>query len=204
MPYSDGSALRLTIARYYSPSGRSIQKPYGHGSDEYRMDIANRYYDGEMFAADSTKHDSLKYFTKSGRVVYGGGGIMPDYFVPMDTLGYTAYYGEVNGRNLIYRFTMEYGDKHREQMNAVRSVADLEAMLDADKRLVDDFTAFASRNGVKPNRRQIEISHAILEAQLRALIGRNTALDYTGFYANIYPIDGALLKAVELLEEEKE
>jgi carboxyl-terminal processing protease len=201
LSYPDGSALRLTIARYYTPSGRSIQKPYNHGSDEYRMDIVNRYYDGEMFAADTTKHDSLRYFTKSGRVVYGGGGIMPDYFVPIDTLGYTPYYAEVNGRNLIYRFTMEFGDRHREQMNAIQTVADLKAMLDADPGLVDDFVAFAARNGVRPNRRQIAISRPVLEAQLRALIGRNTALDYTGFYANIYPVDNTLLKAIELLEE---
>lgn len=203
LSYPDGSALRLTIARYYTPSGRSIQKPYDHGSDEYRMDIANRYYMGEVFSADSTKQDTLKYYTKSGRVVYGGGGIMPDYFVPIDTLGYTPYYGEVNGKNLIYRFTIEYGDKHRDRMNAVRTVADLTAMFDADSGLFDDFVDFAARNGVKPNYRQIAISRPIIEAQLRALIGRNTSLDYTGFYAEIYPIDNALMKAIEVLEEEK-
>ncbi len=201
MPYPDGSALRLTIARYYTPSGRSIQKPYGNGPEEYRMDIANRYNHSEMFSADSIHQDTLKYYTKSGRVVYGGGGIMPDSFVPIDTVGYTPYFMAVNGRNLIYRYTLEYGDRHRAQMNAVKTVDELNAVLDADKRLVDDFVTFAARNGVAPNYRQIAISRPVIEAQLRAFIGRNTALDYTGFYANIYPIDNALLKAIEWFEE---
>ena len=202
IPYPDGSALRLTIARYYTPSGRSIQKPYGNGSDEYRMDIANRFYHNEMFSADSIRQDTLKYFTKSGRVVYGGGGIMPDEFVPMDTVGYTPYFMAVNGRNLIYRYTLEYGDRHRAQMNAVQTVEQLNAMLDADTNLVNDFVAYAARNGVKRNYRQIETSRPVIEAQLRALIGRNTSLDYTGFYANIYTIDNALMKAIEWFEEE--
>ena len=202
IPYPDGSALRLTIARYYTPSGRSIQKPYGNGSDEYRMDIANRFYHNEMFSADSIRQDTLEYFTKSGRVVYGGGGIMPDEFVPMDTVGYTPYFMAVNGRNLIYRYTLEYGDRHRAQMNAVQTVEQLNAMLDADTNLVNDFVAYAARNGVKRNYRQIETSRPVIEAQLRALIGRNTSLDYTGFYANIYTIDNALMKAIEWFEEE--
>lgn len=200
--YPDNSALRLTIARYYTPSGRSIQKPYDHGSEEYRMDIANRYYHNEMFSADSIRpQDTVRYFTRGGRVVYGGGGIMPDYFVPMDTIGYTPYFMEVNGRNLIYKFALDYSDRHRAQMNAITTVAELNAMLDADTGLVDSFVEFAAKNGVKPNRRQIEISRKLLEAQLRAFIGRNTPLDYTGYYANIYVIDNAFLKAIQLLQE---
>ncbi len=204
MPYPDGSALRLTIARYYTPSGRSIQKPYGNGSDEYRMDIANRYYHNEMFSADSIHQDTLKYYTRAGRVVFGGGGIMPDYFVPLDTLGYTPYFMAVNGRNLIYRYTIEYGDRHRAELNAVQTVDQLNALLDADKSLVNNFVAYAARNGVRPNYRQIEISRPIIEAQLRAIIGRNTSLDYAGYYANIYTIDDALLKALELMEKDPE
>lgn len=203
LEYHDGSALRLTIARYYTPSGRSIQKPYDRGSEEYRMDLDNRFHHSEMFSADSIRHDTVKYYTRSGRVVYGGGGIMPDYFVPLDTVGYTPYFMLVNGRNLIYRFTLEFGDRHRVRMNAVETVEDLRKMLDAEKNLVDDLVAFAARNGVKPNYKQIAISRPILKAQLRALIGRNTALDYTGFYANIYTIDNAILKAIEILNREE-
>jgi carboxyl-terminal processing protease len=201
IPYPDGSALRLTIARYYTPSGRSIQKPYDHGSTEYRQDIIDRYLRDEMFVADSMKHDTLRYFTKGGRVVYGGGGIMPDVFMPLDTVGVTPYYQAVNGRNLIYKFTLDFGDRHREQMNRITTVAQLDEMLDGYPRLVDDFVAYATRNGVKPNYKQIATSRSILSAQLRALIGRNTALDYTGFYAEIYVIDNVMLRAIETLEE---
>jgi carboxyl-terminal processing protease len=200
--YPDGSALRLTIARYYTPSGRSIQKPYDHGTSEYRRDIIDRYLGDEMFVADSMKHDTLRYFTKGGRVVYGGGGIMPDVFVPLDTVGVTPYYQAVNGRNLIYKYTLEFGDRHREQMNAISTVAQLNKMLDGYPHLVDDFVAYAARSGVKPDWGQIAISRPILAAQLRALVGRNTALDYTGFYAEIYVIDNVMLKAIETLTKE--
>jgi carboxyl-terminal processing protease len=201
IPYPDGSALRLTIARYYTPSGRSIQKPYDHGVAEYQMDIYNRYAAGEVFesSADNIRQDTVSYFTRSGRVVHGGGGIMPDHIVPIDTVGITNYYQQVNARNLIYRFTLEWGDKHRTEMNAVASMEDLSAMLNRYPRLVDDFVAYAARNGVKPDSQQIATSRQIFDAQLRALIGRNTAMDYNGFYANIYVIDSNILKAIEVV-----
>ncbi len=202
IPYPDGSAIRLTVARYYTPSGRSIQKPYDHGVDEYRMDIINRYNDGEVFSAsaDSIRQDTVSYFTRGGRVVHGGGGIMPDYFVPIDTVGVTPYYQKVNGLNLIYRFTLDWGDRHRAEMNAVSSMEELRAMLDRAPDLVNEFTAYAARNGAQPNHAQIAVSRKIIDAQLRALIGRNTALDYNGFYANIYVIDSTILKAIEVVK----
>ncbi len=206
IPYPDGSAIRLTIARYYTPSGRSIQKPYDHGVAEYQMEAFNRYVDGEVFStsADSIllRQDSVSYFTRGGRVVHGGGGIMPDRIVPVDTVGVTPYYQRVNGRNLIYLFTMEWADRHRAEMNAVTSIEQLRTMLDRYPRMMDDFVAYAARNGVAPDRKQITVSRPILEAQLRALIGRNTALDYDGFYANIYVIDSTILKAIEVVNEE--
>lgn len=208
IPYPDGSAVRLTTARYYTPSGRSIQKPYDHGVDEYQMDIYNRYAAGELFSAsasalaDSLRQDTVKYFTRSGRVVHGGGGIMPDYFVPIDTVGMTPYYQRVNGRNIIYRFTLDWGDRHRSEMNSVASLDGLDAMLDR-YRLVDEFVAYAARNGVAPDYQQIETSRRVIEAQLRALIGRNTAFDYNGFYANIYVIDSTILKGIEVVNEVK-
>ncbi len=200
--YPDGSALRLTIARYYTPAGRSIQKPYDQGADEYRMEIYNRYADGEVFSADSTRQDTVTYRTREGRIVHGGGGIMPDVFVAVDTLGVTPYYQKVNGQNLIYKYVLEWGDRHRGEMNAVATGEDLQAMLAKYPGLVDDFVAYASRNGVAANRAQIAESRAIIDAQLRALIGRNTALDYNGFYANIYVIDSTIKRALELVEQE--
>ena len=119
IPYPDGSALRLTIARYFTPTGRSIQKPYTNGNDEeYDMDLVRRYNNNEFFSADSIHFaDSLKFTTPKGKVVYGGGGIMPDVFVPMDTTDMTRYYIEVTGRNILYRYTLEYADRHREAIN---------------------------------------------------------------------------------------
>ncbi len=201
IPYPDGSAIRLTIARYYTPSGRSIQKPYDNGTEEYRMDIYNRYSHNEMFSADSIRQDSTKYYTRSGRVVHGGGGIMPDYFVPVDTVGVTTYYQRVNGRNLIYRFAMDWADRNRARINSVVTTADLDALLSDYPRLVDDFVAYAARNGVAPDRQQIAISRQVLDAQLKALIGNNTALEYNGYYAKIYVIDTTILKALEVLKE---
>ncbi len=202
--YPDGSALRLTIARYYTPTGRSIQKPYTGGAGDYHLDIVNRYYHNEMFSRDSIHFDdALKFTTPKGKIVYGGGGIMPDIFIPIDTTDITPYFKEVVGRNILYKYTLEYTDRHRSRMNEISSVADLKAFLDSDSRLMDDFIGYAQRNGVEPEWRQIERSRKLIEAQLRAYIARNTLLDYTGFYANIYVIDDAVLKAIEVLEINK-
>ena len=203
VPYADGSALRLTIARYYTPTGRSIQKPYENGhQDEYDMDIVHRYNNNEFFSADSIHFDdSLKFTTPKGKIVYGGGGIMPDLFIPMDTLDVTKYYMEVSGRNILYRYTIEYADKHREELNKVETIADLKAMLDADKNLLSDFIRYAAGQGVKPVQRDIARSRLLIESQLRAYIGRNTVLEDNGFYSNIIPIDKVLQCSIELLQQ---
>lgn len=202
LPYSDGSALRLTVARYFTPTGRSIQKPYekGHGED-YELDMLNRYNNNEFFSADSIHFsDSLKYTTPMGRTVYGGGGIMPDYFIPLDTTDMTRYFMEVSGRNIIYRYTLDYADKHREALNKVETLADLTALLDADKGMLEDFVRYAERQGVKPVRREIERSRKIITSQLRAYIGRNTVLEDDGFYYNIFPIDDEVQRTLEIFE----
>ena len=202
LPYSDGSALRLTTARYFTPTGRSIQKPYekGHGED-YELDMVNRYNNNEFFSADSIHFsDSLKYTTPKGRTVYGGGGIMPDYFIPLDTTDMTRYFMQVSGRNIIYRYTLDYADKHREALNKVETLADLTALLDADKGMFEDFIRYAERQGVRPVRREIERSRKIITSQLRAYIGRNTALEDDGFYYNIFPIDDEVQRSIEIFE----
>ena len=205
IPYSDGSALRLTTARYYTPTGRSIQKPYTIGDDEsYEEDIWNRYKNNEFFSADSIHFaDSLKRTTPGGKVVYGGGGIMPDVFIPADTTDVTKYFIEVSGRNILYRYTIEYADRHREALNAVQTIGDLQALLDSDKTLVDDFFRYAARKGVAPRYGDIARSRRLIEAQLRAYIGRNTKLEDNGFYANIYPVDNVIVRAVGILKEDK-
>ncbi len=202
IPFRDGSALRLTIARYYTPTGRSIQKPYTIGDQEsYDADLWNRYQNNEFFSADSIHFaDSLKRVTAGGKVVYGGGGIMPDLFIPADTTDLTPYFMEVSGRNILYRYTIEYADRHRETLNQVQSLKELQQLLDNDTRLVEDFIAYAARQGVKPAYRDIAISRHLIEAQLRAYIGRNTVLEDDGFYKNIYPIDKVILKAIEVLQ----
>lgn len=127
---------------------------------------------------------------------------MPDLFVPMDTTDITKYYIEVTGRNILYRYTIEYADAHREALNGVRSLGELTALLDADKGLFDDFVRYAARKGVKPVPSEIARSRKIMEAQLRAYIGRNTPLEDDGFYYNIFPVDNVVQEALRLLAEE--
>lgn len=204
VPYADGSALRLTIARYYTPTGRSIQKPYQNGmQDDYDLDMVRRYSNNEFFSADSIHFaDSLKYTTPKGKVVYGGGGIMPDIFIPMDTVDVTKYFMEVSGRNILYRYTIEYADKHRVALNEVQTIAQLQALLDSDTNLVQDFVRYAARHGVRPVQRDIARSRKLIEAQLRAYIGRNTTLEDNGFYYNIIPIDKVLLESINMFEKQ--
>ncbi len=201
IPYPDGSALRLTTARYYTPTGRSIQKPYTNGDGVgYEKDLWERYNNNEFFSADSIRFaDSLRFTTPGGKTVYGGGGIMPDIFVPVDTTDVTKYFIEVAGRNILYRYTIEYADRHREALNAVMNVEELKNLLDSDKRLVDNFVAYAARQGVAPRPADIVRSRRLIEAQLKAYIGRNTQLEDNGFYANIYPMDNAIMRALETL-----
>lgn len=206
VPFSDGSALRITVARYFTPTGRSIQKPYTNGEGEkYESDLYNRYLNNEFFSADSIHFaDSLRFVTPKGKVVYGGGGIMPDEFVPLDTMDVTKYFVEVSGRNIIYRYTIEYADRHRAELDQIKTLTELRAFLDADTALLSDFVRYAERNGVKPVQREIATSRKIIEAQLRAYISRNTALESNGFYDNIHKIDNTVQRAVELLNEQRE
>ncbi len=200
IPFTDGSAIRLTVARYYTPSGRSIQRPYTNGDEmAYHMDIIDRYNRNEFFSADSIHFDeSQKFKTKDGRTVYGGGGIMPDVFMPLDTVGMSDYYRKVWNTNVLYRYTMEFTDRHRAEMDAVSSLAELDTLLSRGD-LVENFVAYAERNGVERDDVGLAMSRDIIEAQLRAYIGRNALHDDAGFYYNIYPIDKTMQRAVKEL-----
>ena len=198
--FSDGSALRLTIARYYTPTGRSIQKPYEAGSDEYFYDINNRYEHGEMQERDSIQHhDSLKFTTPGGRIVYGGGGIMPDFFIPLDTVGITPYFTKVARRNLVYRFTFSFTDRHRPHMAEMESLEEIEKYLNGIN-LLDQFINYAKKQGISPNYNDIEESKKIIETQIKAYIARNF-IDNDGFYPIFLRIDNTLLKTVEILQD---
>lgn len=202
IPFNDGSAIRLTVAKYYTPTGRSIQKPFVRGAEGYNEDIWNRYESGQFFSADSIHFaDSLKFTTPKGKTVYGGGGIMPDVFVPLDTLDMTPYYYAVTGFNILYRYTLDYADKHRKSINSIRTVEQLEAFLNGDKALLEDFVRYASEKGIKPNRAEIAKSRVLIESLLRAYIARNTELQDNGYFSQIWPADPTLLKAFELLQE---
>lgn len=199
--FSDGSALRLTIARYYTPTGRSIQKPYEPGSDDYFYDISNRYLHGEFQEQDSIQlQDSLKFTTPGGRIVYGGGGIMPDFFIPIDTLGVTPYFNQVARRNLIYRFAYNFTDKHRRSMNTMKDYLEIEKYLD-NLNILNQFVDFAQARGVKPNQADLAISRFIIETQLKAYVARGI-IDDLGFYPIITRIDNTLLRTIEILQQD--
>ncbi|MBN1180823.1 MAG: S41 family peptidase [Bacteroidales bacterium] len=199
----DGSAIRLTIARYYTPTGRCIQKSYKNGLEDYYNELSDRYYHGEFLELDSINFsDSLKYTTPGGRTVYGGGGIMPDIFVPLDTSGVTDYLVDIRNRGLIYRFSLEYTDEDREKLSSFTSIDDLVSYLES-KNLLKRMTSFASENGVKYNAEQYNISKEILETQLYAYIARNI-FDNKGYFPIIEKIDHTLQVAIEELEKEEE
>lgn len=203
IPFPDGSAMRLTTARYYTPTGRSIQKPYTGADEEYDYDLYNRYLHNELFSADSIRFDdSLRYVTPGGRIVYGGGGIMPDEFVPLDTTAMSDYYLDVAGRNLIYRYAMDFSDRYRNEINAVRDINALNALLDRED-LLGGFIAYAERNGVAPDPEQIRQSETLLRALLRGFVGRNSPLEESGFYANYYIADPTILRALDVFGEPK-
>lgn len=203
LPLSDGSAVRLTVARYYTPSGRSIQKPYVKGkSEDYEMDILKRFQHGEFDHKDSIHvKDSLKYKTLSGRTVYGGGGIMPDIFVPRDTSEYTPYLAKIINQGTLYQFAFQYADKYRDILKQQKNWQQMDKYLDS-KSLLTEFVAFASSKGIQPNQKHISISSKLILLQLKAYISRNTIGD-TGFYPILYKDDKTVKEALKQLSKQK-
>ena len=201
IPFSDGSAMRLTVARYYTPSGRSIQRPYTNGDEmSYRMDLVNRINHHELFSKDSIHFDeSMKYKTSAGRTVYGGGGIMPDIFIPVDTTKVSNFYNEVWDKNILYRYTLEFADQKREKLDGVKSLAELDALFE-ESDLMGGFLKYAKQNGVTPSDKDLESSKEIIITQIKAYIGRNALSDESGYYYNIYPIDDVMQRSVKELK----
>lgn len=203
MSLSDGSEMRLTIARYYTPSGRCIQKKYEIGNtDAYNQDIYNRYMHGEFDSADSIKmDDSLKYQTIGGRTVYGGGGIMPDIFIPRDTSGITSYFSNVINSGVLYLYALEYSDHHREKLSSFKSWNELYKYLQKQP-ILNDFVNFAATKGIRKRPTLIHISGKLIENQLQAYIVRNFFGD-EGFYQIFLKDDVNILRAIKILQEGK-
>jgi carboxyl-terminal processing protease len=197
---SDGSAIRLTVARYYTPTGRCIQKPYNKGYENYMHDLQNRFTNGEFEKADSIHfNDSLKYETPKGKIVYGGGGIMPDIFIPMDTTWVTKYFVKVRNRGLIYKFAFEYSDKNRHQLEQYKTPEDIRKYLKS-QHIFNQFIKFAARNGVQATAEDKKESEFLISTQLEAYVARNI-MDNQGFYPIWKDIDHTLLKAIDYISK---
>ena len=192
--FSDGSGIRLTVARYYTPSGRCIQKPY---SDDYELEIYERYASGEMFSADSIKlENETKYKTVGGRTVYGGGGIVPDVFVPVDTVGVTDFYVECNRLGLQIKYASEVLDAHTAEVSAARDMRTFDRFIDGIG-LENGFLQFASRNNVSPKEGEWDRSKEYILTQVRALIARYTPMGDDAFYPIYQQTDKLIQIAVE-------
>lgn len=198
--FPDGSAIRLTIARYYTPTGRSIQKPYGD-YNQYENELLGRLKRGELLSSDSIHFaDSLKFTTPGGHIVYGGGGIMPDVFVGLDTAGTSGYYSALGGKGLINEFAYNYLDKNRKSFQKYKSFHDFNDGFTIDDELFREFISYADKNGVTPEEADIKISSAIIRTQIKALIARQLWKN-DGFYAVIHTMDATLKKALDLIEK---
>ena len=199
--FSDGSAIRLTIARYYTPSGRCIQKPYEKGKEsEYELDVLTRYEHGEFFSADSIKQDETEvYHTRLGRPVYGGGGIMPDIFVPQDTTGMTSYFRMAANRGLIIRYTFDYTDQNRSTLQKYDTPEKMEAYLKG-QNLLNKFAAWAEKKGLKRRNNLMMKSRRLFEMSLYGNIIYNM-LGMEAYVEYLNESDKTVLKAVEILEK---
>ena len=203
IPFRDGSAVRLTIARFYIPSGRCIQKPYKNGEDEnYQMDIVNRYMKGEFESKDSIHvNKKMRFETAGGRTVYGGGGIIPDYFIPLDTTGVTAWYNKVVNAGLVYSFAFNYTDSHRDSLKLYKTPNKLSSYLE-DQDLIPSFLDYATSRNVLGRPSFIEKSFPMVLTQIKAYIARSM-INEDAFWKILQEDDVTLTKAVEVITRTK-
>lgn len=198
----DSSAIRLTVSRYHTPSGRCIQKDYQLGKrGTYEQEILDRYDHGEFYNSDSIKFNKdLQYTTAGGRTVYGGGGIMPDFFVPNDTAGISSYYINVLNAGLLQRFAFEYSDRYRERLSAAKNVNEILALLPPDDELLQLFVSYAAQNGIPARWYYINISQGLIVNYLKALIASDI-IGRQAYYEVANTIDPAFIQAVTHLEQ---
>ena len=201
MPFSDGSAVRLTVARYYTPSGRCIQKPYTLGEQkDYEKELLERFEHGEQFSADSIHlNDTTTYRTKKGRIVHGGGGIMPDILVGRDTTLNTPWYNKCVNLAFTYQFAYQYTDKHRKELAKYKDWQSLEQYLNS-RNILREFVAFAAEKDVAPNEEQIAKSKPLITRLLNAYIVRDVLGD-EGFFPLFERDDEITKKAIEVLSK---
>lgn len=198
---TDGSALRLTVARYYTPTGRCIQKPYTKEDfDEYHVESMQRIMNGEAFSKDSIHFaDSLKYVTPGGKIVYGGGGIMPDVFVPLTTDSIHTYYNQLANKGLIFQFAFEYTDAHRQELNNFKDFENFDKQFTMTNAAFNDLVAYAKDKGIEEKPEVIAVSKDKIGVLFKSFIGRNV-LDEKGFYPVFLKIDTTFNRAVYELE----
>ncbi len=197
---SDTSQVRITIARYYTPSGRCIQKPYEGGSEDYFKDLEKRLEHGELMHQDSIQFpDSLKYKTESGKIVYGGGGIMPDIFVPMDTAMFSDFYKKFISKGIANNYSFKYVERNRKKLNKKYSTEEeyLQNFYISDKE-IDEVTELCRSSGIEIDNINLDKSSILVETQLKALIGRNL-FNIGTYYKVINKIEPEFNKAVEYL-----
>ena len=200
LSFPDGSMIRLTIARYYTPSGRCIQKPFTAGDNkDYEEDLLTRYQHGEFFSQDSIKHHGPAYHTSIGRTVYGGGGITPDIFVAEDTLGMTSYYKQAAMSGLILQYAFTYTDDNRPKLNTYKDMMSLSKYL-VSQNTVEQFAAYADRNGLKRRNLMIRKSHKLLERFINSRIIYNM-LDDEAWTEYINADDPTIAKALSVFRE---
>lgn len=201
IPFRDGSAMNLTIARYHTPTGRCIQRPYSDGIEKYSMDIYERLKHSELVNADSIKvADSLKFTTPKGKIVYGGGGIMPDVFVPLDTTSQGAYFVEVMKNNTLFNFTLRYVDDNRAELKTIDTKESLEEYFAKNsENIFNEFEKFAVSKGVKSKLDTKSKKNS--QMFVNAYIARNSGYSDNGFYLMLYPYNDITVKAIDFLQK---
>ena len=200
---TDSSAVRMTISRYYTPSGRCIQKDYKNGGTAYNLDIYDRYTHGELSSKDSIKIDTTNvYQTVHHRKVYGGGGIIPDIFVPSDTTGVTSYYINVSNAGLLQKYAYSYAEINREEFSNLKDYKQFLRILPSNNAIINDFVSYAAENGVPARWYYINLSRDLIVNQLKALIARDI-FGNEAFYPIYNKNDKAIQKAIKALDTNK-
>lgn len=200
---SDNSAIRVTVARYYTPTGRCIQKPFDKGLKDYLLESYDRYENGELFSADSIHlNDTLKYYTPKGKVVYGGGGIIPDVYVPLVDDSTKYYFNRIVNLGILYQYAFDYCDNHRQELGRHKTVADFDHSFHVTDAMFNELVARAEKKGVKGNEVEKQVARRETNILLKAYIARDL-FEEEGFYPIYRSMDDMLQKALEALATEK-